>query len=133
MTKQRLFVAVLLAIDFWAASNSAAQMCCMEPGVLASPVRTNPSLHDRRKEIKTILVIPPTVEMFEFSAGGVREPVDEWATLAKNHIATAVESELQGKGDLVVKHSETVAGEAGSVLRDTWALYDAVESSIIQH
>jgi hypothetical protein len=80
-------------------------------------------------------MIPPKVDMFEFSAGGVREAVDEWANLAKNHVATAVADELQGKWDLVVKSLpvETADGEAASALRETWTLYDAVELSIIQH
>jgi len=73
--------------------------------------------------------------MYEFSAGGVREAVDEWTSLAKNHVAIAVENELQGKWNRLIKrlHPETAGGETVSALRDIWTLYDAVELSIIQH
>lgn len=118
-----------------AVTDSSAQICCAESWALSSPVRKNSSLIDRRSSIKTILMISPTVDIFEFSAGGVRESVDEWSSQAKKNIAVVIENELQGKWDLAVKRlpNETVGGKMASALQETLNLYYAVEMAIAEH
>src|SRR5438105_3304859 len=104
LTCRRMLCIGTAVVACLATTDSSAQLCCPEWSVLSSPVRKNPTLSDRRSAIKTILMAPPMVDMYELSAGGVREAADEWSKLARNNVAIAIENELREKWDLVLKN-----------------------------
>jgi hypothetical protein len=97
--------------------------------------RSHPQLNTKIEKVKTITVIPLKIEVFQVSAGGVKEKMDEWSSQAKRNLLTAVEEELKIRPLLNVKSfPETlVSDDRKSNLEQTNALFDAVNSSIIFH
>jgi len=97
--------------------------------------RSDPQLNTKIEKIKTITVIPLKIEVFQVSAGGVKEKMDEWCLQAKRNLLSAVEQELKLRPLLNIKSfPETLmSGDQKSNLEQTGALFDAVNSSIIYH
>ena len=97
--------------------------------------RSDPQLNTKIEKIKTITVIPLKIDVFQVSAGGVKEKMDEWCLQAKRNLLTAVEQELKLRPLLNIKSfPETLmSGDQKSNLEQTGALFDAVNSSIIYH
>lgn len=100
-----------------------------------SPYRAHPSLEERGKVIKTVVVLPPRVEVFQLTAGGIKEKMDEWSAEAKKNVMTAIEGELTGRPGLLIKplSEDSLPREVESDLEETQALFDAVNASIIFH
>lgn len=97
--------------------------------------RSHPQLNTKIEKVKTITVVPLKVEVYQVSAGGVKEKMDEWCLQAKRNLLSAVEDELTLRPLLNVKSfSETImSDDQKSNLEQTRALFDAVNSSIIYH
>jgi hypothetical protein len=101
----------------------------------APQFRSHPRLNEKLEQTQTVTVIPLRVDVYQISAGGVQEKIDEWSAQARNNLLTAVEQELQSIPLLNVKpFSETILSEdQRSNLEQTGALFDAISSSIILH
>jgi hypothetical protein len=97
--------------------------------------RSHPQLNTKIEKVNTITVIPLKIEVFQVSAGGVKEKMDEWSFQAKRNLLTAVEEELKLRPMLNIKSlSETfMSDDRKSNLEQTSALFDAINSSIIVH
>lgn len=103
--------------------------------VQVAAYRNHPTLDARAGQIRTLAMLPPSVEVFELDAGGIKEKRDEWSTQARNNIATAVRAELQERTG-VVFHSlaeGALSEEAGADFEETLAMFDTVSMSIILH
>lgn len=92
--------------------------------------RWHAQLPERLKQIRTVLIVPD-VRFFEVSAGGVREPREEWSLKARELLVKNIMETLKGKGLESVKVGEEQAKDEG--FRDARALYDAVSFSIRLH
>lgn len=89
--------------------------------------RTHPEFEERYKNIKTSGLIPPDIEIYELSAGGVRELKDEWSEIGKENVFNALMKKFKEKGikvDTLTKDEE---------MEDTLALYRAVSMCINLH
>lgn len=77
----------------------------------------------------TILVMPPDVELFSISAGGVSEPKADWTEAANTHIHGALNQKSSSLGLLTRKLSEQDADD----LAEINTLHAAVARSIALH
>ncbi len=97
--------------------------------------RAHPQLNTKIEKVKTITVIPLTVDVYQVTAGGVKEKMDEWCMQAKRNVLTAIEDELKLRPLLNIKSfPEILMSEDRKInLEQTGALFEAVNSSIIFH
>ena len=101
----------------------------------APQFRSHPHLNEKLGQTGTITVVPLNVDVYQLSAGGVKEKIDEWCFLARRNVLTAVEEELKQIPLLNLKSfSETAISEnQKSNLEQTSALFNAISTSIILH
>lgn len=76
-----------------------------------------------------LVVMPPDVELFSISAGGVQEPKADWTEAAHRHIHEAVSARSTGLGLAVKELPESESDE----LAEVNALHAAVARSIALH
>src|SRR3989338_4917196 len=69
----------------------------------ASTLRTSPTYSSSIKNVKTIAVMPPDVKVYQITAGGVQELIDEWSDQAKKYIKEALERDLGQEQNVAVK------------------------------
>lgn len=96
---------------------------------------THPSLAERAKEIRTVVLMPPTAEVFELDASEISNMVDDWSAQARKHVAAALQQELKTK---VVTAARALSEEAPSKedtsnFEETIALFDAIASTVDVH
>ena len=104
------------------------------PCILFSPLgcaviksRTHPEFEARYKNIETFGLIPPDIEIYELTAGGVRELKDEWSDMGKENVINALMKKLKEKEIKV----ETFTKD--EIMEETLALYRAVSMCIELH
>ncbi|MEJ2171047.1 MAG: hypothetical protein P8X90_36620 [Desulfobacterales bacterium] len=97
--------------------------------------RYNPTLSEKMHATKSIVLIPLKTDVYQLTAGGVKEKMDEWSVQAKQNVMTAVQENLKTKPMLIIKPFEELllSSEKKENLEETSALYDAVSSSIQLH
>lgn len=97
--------------------------------------RGNLLLDEKLKKSQTVVIIPPKVEVYQISTGGVREKMDEWTETAKKNLVEAFEDELEHRAGSVFSFlsMDSLSKEMQSNLKETQALFGVIESSIITH
>lgn len=97
--------------------------------------RSNPQLSEKIKTTKSIVLIPLKTDVYQITAGGVVEKMDEWTLQAKRNVMTAIEETLRIKPLLIIKPFDELllSSEKKANLEETSALYDAVSASIQFH
>jgi hypothetical protein len=97
--------------------------------------RAHPQINSKIENVKTITVIPLKVDVYQLTAGGVKEKMDEWCMQAQRNVMTAIEDDLKLRPLLNIKSfPETLMSEDRKInLEQTGALFEAVNSSIIIH
>jgi len=98
-------------------------------------VRKSSDYDQTIKRIKTIAVMPPDVEVYKLTAGGVRELIDEWSDTAKGFIGDSLKEYLEGKYGFDIKFIEEdwLKENYKELWNDNRALYNAVSISAIMH
>ena len=111
-------------------ASSVLLQACLPPAF-----RAHPTLAQRGATIKTVLVAPPKVEVFELGAGGMREKMDEWSDKAKKNIEAALQQSLASRPALRARllPEESLPQEVKSDLEETLLLYEAVDNAIVLH
>jgi len=103
-------------------------------GCASVPHRVAPQFESRLSTIKTVALLPPSVKVYELSAGGTREQMDEWSETARHNVVAAISKRLTARGPLTLKAFEPEQGSAlEEEYRDVRALYEAVSASVIIH
>lgn len=103
-------------------------------GCAVPTYRGHPQMQERLARTKTVVMLPPKVEVYQVSAGGIKEKIDEWCDIARNNVAAAVDSTIRGRGGLTVVPLSTGSSSSESVaVEEVEALFDAVSSSILWH
>lgn len=104
-------------------------------GCASSNFRASPNYPTIVKDIKTVAVMPPDVKMFEISAGGMTQQMDEWSEDAKKHITEALKKNLAERYELKVKFVDEkwLKENFKDAWRDNRALYNAVSDSVYSH
>jgi len=97
--------------------------------------RINPDWTEKKKSIRTIEILPGKIEVYQISAGGGREKMDEWSSDAKNNVVSAITKQLQEDHKLAVKifREDGMPKETAANLKETRALFEVVNSSIIAY
>jgi hypothetical protein len=113
----RLAAFVLATAILLQAGSAAAQSRNRAPGFETIPA------HAR------IVLMPPDVELFSISAGGVLEPKADWTEAAAKHLRTALKHRKEMLGALTLEVSERDADE----MAETNALHAAVARAIATH
>ena len=103
--------------------------------VTAPNYRSNPQLLEKVESTNSIVLIPLRADVYQLTAGGVKEKMDEWSEQAKRNVTAAIQEELEKKPMLYVKPFEELllSSEKKANLYETGALYRAVSSSIQVH
>ena len=100
-------------------------------GCAPKEYRVNPDFASLSKEIRIPILAHPKVEVYELTAGGVRELKQEWSDIGLENVATAVLQNLQGiKCQIMEKN---LSPEMEEKIEDLRALYLAVSYSIQMH
>lgn len=81
-------------------------------------------------EEASYVVMPLDVSVYEVSAGGVNEKMDEWSNSAEAHVTAALQSQL---GDVTMLSKDDLTGDQRVNLTETQALYQAINTSLIIH
>lgn len=97
-------------------------------------VRKSPDYTEKYKLVKNVVIIPQDIVIYQTSANGSNEKMDEWSAQATANILGGIEDKLKNDGISVgrIKESDLTA-ETQSRLKDIELLYDSVEGSIINH
>jgi hypothetical protein len=93
--------------------------------------RLHPEASDRARAFRTTAILPPDIKVYSVSAGGVREPRDDWSAAGRDHVIAAVREGL--KGHLVEVRPSPSDKETQEQIDDVQALYRAVAGSIGEH
>lgn len=98
---------------------------CMPPSY-----RTHPELESRMQGIKEASLPPPDVRIYEVSAGGMRELMDDWSVQGQTNIFNAIPGHFPGRFQI---RKISVDKDVEDELKEVVALYNAVSSSILLH
>lgn len=89
---------------------------------------------DRPARPLRVLLMPPDVELFELTAGGLQEPNAQWTETAKSHVAAALEQILREKNAELVAYG---APEGDSAEHNSHSqlikLHGAVGQAVLLH
>ena len=98
----------------------------------AAPLR--PSLGDRGKLIRTVMLLPPRIDVYEVDIGGSKVRKEEWSSQARKNLLSSMERELRRAG-LVVRAvtADSMPGELTANLEESYALFDEIFATIDFH
>ncbi len=104
-------------------------------GCVAANYRAHPTLPDRAKDLKTITMLPPRIDVYQIGAGGVLEKIDEWSKQGTNNVIAGINGRLNQKSGLRLNiiSSDELPKELEAEIEQTHALFDAVNDSILRH
>jgi len=81
-----------------------------------------------------VLLMPLDVQLFELTAGGLREPKADWTAAAENHVNTALENFLTQRKDTIVRYEAPRNNpEKAQIDAQLMKLHEAVGQSIMIH
>ena len=106
--------------------------------------RAHPQLQEKVTSIKTVAIMPPSVRVYQLSAGGDTQLMDDLTAAATQHVAKAIEERLKGHAGFVFtpfpspsaipgSSSDLAAAGLKDELEDTQALFEAVSTSVLLH
>ncbi len=104
-------------------------------GCAAPTFRAHPQLNEKMRTAKTVLVMPPEIKVYQLSAGGVKEEIDKWSEEAQKNVMTAIYDLMRNKTNIIFQPfpEDSLSADIESSLKETQALFDAVNLSIIIH
>ncbi len=101
----------------------------------ASLVKTSATYQEALKEMKIIAVMPPDVEVYKLTAGGMRELIDEWTQDSKDYIKEALQKHIGNRFGFEVKFVEEdwLKINHKSLWNNNRSLYSAVAQCALYH
>jgi hypothetical protein len=103
-----------------------ASGCCVPP-----PYRAHPEFDTRVKQIRTVSLMPPVVQIYEVFPSGVVELRDDWSALGEKTVAKAFVEQMKEK-QYAVRTLKT-DGRLGKEVQQIQALYKQVNKSVQLH
>jgi hypothetical protein len=100
-------------------------------GCVPKTYRVHPQLETHLQDINSPSLIPPDIKIYEISAGGVTELIDEWSKAGKDNVHHSVSTTLDSKKCHLIEPA--IDDEIKEELEDIQALYRAVVQSIQLH
>jgi hypothetical protein len=95
--------------------------------------RANPRFTEQAQHMRTVVLLPPKIKVYQIDAGGVRQEIETWSSQARNHILTAVDKELRTRLQARMDTVDEKSLAEDEAWEDTRALYDAVSAMILLH
>ena len=92
--------------------------------------RVSPEAKGHTEAIKKVAILFVDLEIYQFTAGGVREPREDWIEAARRNFSASLEEELKGRSIEAKVLGEESASEE---LDDVLTLYKAVRGAILTH
>ena len=93
-----------------------------------------PELNDRIRTIKSLVVLPPQINMTEISTGGIIQVMHEWNEQAERKLHAALIQEFKNRQGITPIHlAEPESGPLEANIRETRALMIAIESALLDH
>ncbi len=110
-------------------------ICLFIFGCVSAPYKMHPGFHKKIKEVKTLVIMPPAVNVYQITAGGLKEKMDTWTDQARQNVLKAIEDEINKKNDfkLTICDINSLDSKALENLEETNALYEAVDTAIMVH
>lgn len=110
-------------------------------GCATQPAFRAPSQYQTRVGgVKTVALMPPHVTVYQLTAGGVTEKMDEWSATAREHLTQALQTHITSAPGIRLTSLPTVTTAALPSQPATWteldatqALYRVVSTSIAWH
>ncbi len=95
----------------------------------------HPQVKEKVQAIHTVVLIPPQIDVYELSTGGVKERIDEWSEETRQYLIQAFTEQFGSKPNVqfVVLNTDSLNEEQKALLKEVLALYKAVHSSIVYH
>lgn len=95
----------------------------------------HPDLTKKAEHIKRISLLPPQIDMFEISAGGSLEKMEDWSQPARTHMRKSIKEEFAKREHLQLTEfdEQAISSTARTTYNQTLLLYDAVLSAIMTH
>ena len=100
--------------------------CCAPP-----PYRAHPEFDTRVKQIRTVSLMPPVVQVYEVFPSGVAELRDDWCALGEKSVEKAFVEEMKEKRYVV--STVRTDGPLGKDVQQIQALYKQVNKSVQLH
>lgn len=124
MTARRLAAAITALILFLPAPLRASEL-----------VRAHPDLAAKLPGIKTVVLLPPRISMYEIGAGGTVEAMEDWGTAAQANVSRAfITSPLSVATFRMTEFDEqTLSPTVRETYDETRLLYEVVGDSIKLH
>ena len=101
----------------------------------ASYIKKSLDFNERIAQVKTIAVLPPDIEVYSLTAGGVKELIDEWTDASKALVRDALKKHFGERLGFQIKFIEEPWLKAEH--KEPWeanrALYDAVSLATLIH
>ncbi len=100
-------------------------------GCITAAYRAHPEFESRVVKIKTLTLLPPTVEVYELSPSGLPELRDDWSLRGKKNLEEALLDKFMKKQYRI----QTLLGDRGvrAELAEIQALYSQVNKSVQLH
>jgi hypothetical protein len=95
-------------------------------------VRTHPDLASKIRVIQNVLLLPPSISMFEIGAGDTPEKMEDWGTAAQQHVVQAMETRA-ATFHLTQLDEQSLDKAARDNYDETRLLYEVVGGSISLH
>jgi len=108
-------------------------LCLLFMAFSCAPITktVHPQFEMRTKEIKVTGLLSPDIRIYELTAGGMRELKDDWCAKGKENVERALVECLKEQ-PLEIK-TISIDKETEEEIQDIYALYRAVNNSIILH
>ncbi|WP_395688417.1 hypothetical protein [Caenimonas koreensis] len=113
----RSMVLAVATVVFFAVPAAHAQSRNLAPGFVNRPVASK------------IVVVPPDMELFSISAGGVQEPKADWTQAAQTHFKSGLAAQSKMLGQTAADLTERDMDEFAQIN----ALHGAVAESVFLH
>jgi hypothetical protein len=124
MNTVRLWIAIATLVLFLPCPLRASELAKAHPDLAAK-------LHG----IKTVLLPPPRIEMYEIGAGGTPEKMEDWGTAAQANVSHALSAYTPPLATfrLTELDEDSLAPAVRDTYDETRMLYDVVASNITNH
>jgi len=89
----------MITMRSWASLLAVAVgICLLQSGYVAADNQTDPGFTGKLQAGRTVVLAPPVVKVFEISAGGVPELMDEWSAKETENVTRALFANFSSTG-----------------------------------
>ena len=105
----------------------AAVICLMQSGYAPADSKSPPGSSGNASPTSTVVLAPPVIKVYEISAGGVPEQMDEWSTLEKKNVTKALFSHFSSSRTKITMLEPD--SDTDRELREVFALFAVLVQS----